>query len=81
MLNLRPPPPPIFDDITSTIGNTPIIRVKSISTLASPIELSNIELLVKLEYLNSLSGSIKDRVAKRILEGTLLVFRSIVVKY
>ncbi|RIA96881.1 pyridoxal-phosphate dependent enzyme [Glomus cerebriforme] len=61
-------PPPIFDDITSTIGNTPIVRIKSISTLVPSIELSNIELLVKLEYLNSLSGSIKDRVAKRILE-------------
>ncbi|CAI2164990.1 18984_t:CDS:10 [Funneliformis geosporum] len=41
------------------------VRIKS---LPSSIELSNIELLAKLEYLNSLSGSIKDRVAKRILE-------------
>ncbi|RGB28492.1 tryptophan synthase beta subunit-like PLP-dependent enzyme [Rhizophagus diaphanus] len=62
------PPPPIFDDITSTIGNTPIVRINSISTLAPSFELSNIELLAKLEYLNPLSGSIKDRVAKRILE-------------
>jgi cysteine synthase len=65
-------PPLIFDDITSTIGNTPIVRINSISTLASSFELSNVELLVKLEYLNSLSGSIKDRVAKRILEGIFL---------
>ena len=69
MSNSRPSPPPIFDDITSAIGNTPIVRINSISTLAPSIELSNIELLVKLEYLNSLSGSIKDRVAKRILDG------------
>ncbi|CAG8520877.1 3016_t:CDS:2, partial [Cetraspora pellucida] len=63
------PPPPIYNDIAETIGNTPIVRL-NISTNSSDTSLStsnNIEFLAKLEYTNCLSGSIKDRVAKKIL--------------
>ncbi|CAG8705660.1 4500_t:CDS:2 [Dentiscutata erythropus] len=63
------PPPPIYNDISETIGNTPIVRL-NISTINSDTSLStsnDIELLAKLEYTNCLSGSIKDRVAKKIL--------------
>nr|CAG8504541.1 11121_t:CDS:10 [Entrophospora candida] len=62
-------PPPIVNDITETIGNTPIVNLKSLINKQKPNDLSSskIEILAKLEYLNSLSGSIKDRVARKIL--------------
>ncbi|RIB27049.1 tryptophan synthase beta subunit-like PLP-dependent enzyme [Gigaspora rosea] len=65
----RPPQPPIYNDISEIIGNTPIVRL-NISNINSDTSIStsnDIELLAKLEYTNCLSGSIKDRVAKKIL--------------
>ena len=55
---------PIMTDISSIIGNTPIIRLNLNELVDKPIEL-----LAKLEFLNPVSGSIKDRVARRILDG------------
>ncbi|CAG8575637.1 6244_t:CDS:10 [Paraglomus brasilianum] len=55
-------PPPIMTDISSIIGNTPIVRLNFNELDDKPIEL-----LAKLEFLNPVSGSIKDRVARRIL--------------
>ncbi|RHZ50556.1 hypothetical protein Glove_495g21 [Diversispora epigaea] len=63
----------IFDDVSQIIGNTPIVRLnpnKFINTNITEeghINSKNVEYLVKLEYTNRLSGSIKDRVAKKIL--------------
>ncbi|KAF9212632.1 hypothetical protein CPC16_004722 [Podila verticillata] len=53
-------PPPIADAVVETIGNTPIVRLVTAGSKAQ------VDLLAKLEYTNS-SGSIKDRVAQRIL--------------
>jgi cysteine synthase len=44
----------IYDDITKTIGNTPLIRINNIDTFGT-------EILVKLESFNPLS-SVKDRI-------------------
>ncbi|KAF9964369.1 hypothetical protein BGZ70_006571 [Mortierella alpina] len=56
----RTAPPAIVDTVVDTIGNTPIVRLSVAGTGAQ------IELLAKTEFSNP-SGSIKDRVAKRIL--------------
>ncbi|CAG8544563.1 465_t:CDS:2 [Diversispora eburnea] len=63
----------IFDDVSQIIGNTPIVRLNlnkftnTNITEEGHINSKNVEYLVKLEYTNRLSGSIKDRVAKKIL--------------
>ncbi|KAK9899016.1 PALP-domain-containing protein [Cystobasidium minutum MCA 4210] len=51
----------ILDGVTALIGNTPLVRIKSLS------ELTGCEILGKAEYLNP-GGSPKDRVALRIIE-------------
>ncbi|KAF9318572.1 hypothetical protein BG003_011009 [Podila horticola] len=56
----RVAPPAITDAVVETIGNTPIVRLVAAGSKAQ------VELLAKLEYTNP-SGSIKDRVAQRIL--------------
>ncbi|KAK3825373.1 MAG: tryptophan synthase beta subunit-like PLP-dependent enzyme [Benniella sp.] len=53
-------PPAIADAVVGTIGNTPIIRLNATGNSAQ------IELLAKTEFSNP-SGSIKDRVAQRVL--------------
>ena len=51
----------IFDDITKTIGNTPLVRLKRIGKdLPATI-------LLKLEFFNPL-GSVKDRIALNMIE-------------
>jgi cysteine synthase A len=51
----------INDNLLSSIGHTPLVRLKRV---AADIQA---ELLVKVEYLNP-SGSIKDRIALRMIE-------------
>lgn len=51
----------ICDDITETVGNTPLVRLQRI---ASGVEA---ELLVKLEYLNPM-GSVKDRIGLAMIQ-------------
>jgi cysteine synthase A len=46
----------IFDDVTQTVGNTPIVR------LDGHFAVENMELLVKLEYYNP-TASVKDRLS------------------
>jgi len=50
----------IYEDITKTIGNTPLVRINRIDTFGA-------EILVKLESFNPLS-SIKDRIGVAMLE-------------
>lgn len=52
----------IYNSIVETIGNTPIIKLKSIP--AKSIH----EFYVKLEYFNP-GGSVKDRIAVALIEG------------
>lgn len=66
----------IFDDVSQIIGNTPTVRLNPIKFTNINVtgedrnnDSKNVEYLVKLEYTNRLSGSIKDRVAKKILSG------------
>jgi len=54
----------IADGIVNSIGNTPLIRLRSI------IGRSDIEVLVKLEAANP-GGSAKDRPARRMIEAAL----------
>ncbi|KAI9463362.1 PALP-domain-containing protein [Russula earlei] len=51
----------ILDGVTGLIGNTPLIRINSLS------DALGVEILGKAEYLNP-GGSVKDRVALRIIE-------------
>jgi len=51
----------IYDDITKTIGQTPIVKVNKLAP-------EGVNLYVKLEYFNPLS-SVKDRLALAIIEG------------
>jgi cysteine synthase A len=56
--------PKIYDDITQTIGNTPLIRL---SRLADKYSL-NTNILAKIEYFNP-AGSTKDRPAMAMIEA------------
>ncbi|KAF9328135.1 hypothetical protein BGZ91_001138 [Linnemannia elongata] len=68
MASTKLTPPAIADSVIgtsilcSTIGNTPIVRLSAVGNKAQ------VELLAKTEFSNP-SGSIKDRVAQRILAG------------
>ncbi|KAI8090031.1 tryptophan synthase beta subunit-like PLP-dependent enzyme [Halteromyces radiatus] len=57
-MSLHSSPPPITDSLTDGIGLTPMVRIGTHS---------NVEVLAKLEYSNP-TGSVKDRVAKHLLE-------------
>ncbi|KAJ2607920.1 cystathionine beta-synthase [Coemansia sp. RSA 1365] len=57
------PEPPILDSILGHIGNTPLVRLNGIAKT----EGLQCELLAKCEYFNA-GGSVKDRIARRILE-------------
>ena len=52
------------EDVLSAIGNTPLVRVESLTRLTS------CDVYVKCEFLNP-GGSVKDRVARRIVEEAL----------
>lgn len=52
----------IYDDITKTIGNTPLVRINRLSKGI------NAEILVKLESFNPLS-SVKDRIGVAMIEA------------
>jgi cysteine synthase A len=54
----------IYDNITQLIGNTPLVALHNIE------KLYNLEsnLIIKLESLNP-GGSVKDRIAKAMIEG------------
>lgn len=52
----------IYEDITQTIGQTPVVKLKKLSPEGGAT------LFVKLEYFNPLS-SVKDRLALAIIEG------------
>ncbi|KAF9100253.1 hypothetical protein BGX29_005527 [Mortierella sp. GBA35] len=62
MASTRIAPPAIADAVVATIGNTPIVRLSAAGSKAQ------VELLAKTEFSNP-SGSIKDRVAQRLLAG------------
>ncbi|KAK7032918.1 PALP-domain-containing protein [Favolaschia claudopus] len=51
----------ILDGLTGVIGNTPLIRINSLSTALG------VEILAKAEFLNP-GGSVKDRVAVRMID-------------
>lgn len=63
---LKPPPPRarIYDDITQTIGSTPLVRL---SRLAEAEKLQA-EILAKLEFFNP-TGSVKDRIGVSMLDA------------
>ncbi|KAK2741894.1 hypothetical protein FQN57_005453 [Myotisia sp. PD_48] len=70
----EPTPPPIVDGIEGCIGNTPLIRIRSLS------EATGCEILAKAEFLNGAGGSPKDRVALNMIQeaeakGLLVPFR------
>jgi cysteine synthase A len=56
----------IYDDITQTIGNTPLVRLNR--TAAAHGALADV--LLKLEFFNPLS-SVKDRIGKAMIEDAL----------
>lgn len=60
----RPPAGRIFDDMTQTIGGTPLVRL---SRLAEDAGVSA-EILAKLEFFNPLS-SVKDRIGVAMLDA------------
>ena len=54
----------IVDGVAGCIGNTPLIRIKSLS------EATGCDILAKAEFLNP-GGSVKDRIAQQILAYAL----------
>ncbi len=52
----------IFDDITKTIGNTPLVRINKLNTA------KDVTILAKLESFNPLS-SVKDRLGAALIEA------------
>ena len=59
---MRRPLPPISSTILDTIGNTPLVRINSITR-----DVTEAEVLVKLETFNP-GNSIKDRMAVKMIE-------------
>lgn len=58
----------IHQDITDTIGHTPLVVVKDISALAGEDAPSRASVVAKLESFNP-GGSVKDRVARAIIDA------------
>ena len=56
----------IHDDITSTIGNTPLVRLNRTAALHG----AQAEILLKLEFFNPLS-SVKDRIGAAMINDAL----------
>jgi cysteine synthase A len=54
----------IYDDITATIGNTPLVRLSRLAAAAG----AKAEILMKLEFFNPLS-SVKDRIAVSMVDA------------
>ncbi|KAH9171961.1 PALP-domain-containing protein [Lactarius sanguifluus] len=52
----------VLDGVTGLIGNTPLVRINSLSNALG------VEILGKAEYLNP-GGSVKDRVALKVIEN------------
>ncbi|KAH2803783.1 hypothetical protein KXV23_001234 [Aspergillus fumigatus] len=61
-LTVRSGPPAIVDGIEGCIGNTPLLRIKSLS------DATGCEILGKAEFLNGAGQSSKDRVALSMIE-------------
>ena len=56
----------IYDDITQTIGNTPLVRLNRTAAAHGALA----EVLLKLEFFNPLS-SVKDRIGNAMIEAAL----------
>jgi cysteine synthase A len=56
----------IYNDITETIGNTPLVRLNRTAAAHG----AHAEILLKLEFFNPLS-SVKDRIGKAMIEDAL----------
>jgi cystathionine beta-synthase len=61
----------VHDSLTEVMGNTPLLRLRSVTSGAQPGSPGNpaapgVELLAKVEYLNP-GGSVKDRIALRMV--------------
>ena len=56
----------IYDDITQTVGNTPLVRLNRTAAAHGALA----EVLLKLEFFNPLS-SVKDRIGKAMIEDAL----------
>ncbi len=54
----------VYDDITETIANTPLVRLKRLTEAAN----ANAEILLKLEFFNPLS-SVKDRIGVSMIDA------------
>ncbi|RLN88323.1 hypothetical protein BBJ28_00009439, partial [Nothophytophthora sp. Chile5] len=59
-------PPKILDSILDHVGNTPLVRLNTISKKAG----LECELLAKCEFFNA-GGSVKDRIGKRMIEDAM----------
>lgn len=70
----------VYDSITQTVGNTPLVRVKRISEMHKV----KADLLLKLEFFNPLA-SVKDRIGVAMIEtleaqGKLIPGKSVIVE-
>ncbi|MGH8337438.1 MAG: pyridoxal-phosphate dependent enzyme, partial [Gammaproteobacteria bacterium] len=70
----------VYDDITETIGHTPLVRLSRIMAAAK----TDAQILMKLEFFNPLS-SVKDRIGVSMIdalesEGRITPGRSVLVE-
>ena len=70
----------VFDDITETIGQTPLVRLKKVAKAANV----SADILIKLEFFNPLS-SVKDRIGVSMIDaleaaGTITPGKTVLVE-
>ncbi|KAF8325794.1 tryptophan synthase beta subunit-like PLP-dependent enzyme [Cantharellus anzutake] len=89
MASANPPIRPILESALDAIGNTPLIKLDRIAAEESlkcnlPPSTISLAIVAKVEFFNA-GGSVKDRIAKRMVEkaeeeGRLIPGQSVVIE-
>jgi cystathionine beta-synthase len=57
----------VYDSVVDLVGNTPLVRLRSVTRASGAVPAVSASVLAKIEYLNP-GGSVKDRIALAMVE-------------